>query len=79
MREEIKELEQEVEDLTIHLSEMLETALFFAGVDESKLELAVKEYINAIDDVFEEDGEMGYKEIVATIEYLKNNKKELFA
>jgi hypothetical protein len=75
-----KELENEIEDLTIHLADMLEATLHFAGVKEDKLEESVKAYINGLDEVFEDDdGEMGYKEIVEAIEYLKKNKPELFS
>jgi len=75
-----KELENEIEDLTIHLADMLEATLHYAGVKDEKLEEAVKAYINGLDEVFEDDdGEMGYKEIVEAIEYLKNNKSELFS
>ncbi len=75
-----KELENEIEDLTIHLADMLEATLHFAGVKEDKLEEAVKAYINGLDEVFEDDdGEMGYREIVEAIEHLKSTKSELFA
>ncbi len=75
-----KELENEIEDLTIHLADMLEAVLYYAGVKEENIEKAVKAYIDGLDDVFEDDdGEMGYKEIVEAIEYLKRNKPELFS
>lgn len=75
----IKELKDEIEDLTIHLADMLEAVLHFAGVKEDNIEQAVKAYIDGLDEVFEDDdGEMGYKEIVTAIEYLKGNKPELF-
>ena len=75
-----KALENEIEDLTIHLADMLEATLHFAGVKEENLETAVKAYIDGLDDVFEDDdGEMGYKEIVEAIEHLKSNKPNLFA
>jgi len=74
-----KELENEIEDLTIHLADMLEATLHFAGVKENNLEKAVKAYIESLDDVFDDDdGEMGYKEIVTAIEHLKKSKPELF-
>ncbi len=75
-----KELENEIEDLTIHLADMLEAALHFAGVNENNLETAVKAYIDGLDEVFEdEDGEMGYKEVVQAIEHLKSTKPNLFS
>ncbi len=74
-----KELEQEIEDLTIHLADMLEATLIFAGVKEDRVEEAVKAYIDSLDDVFEDDdGEMGYKEIVLAINELKKSKPKLF-
>lgn len=74
-----KELENEIEDLTIHLADMLEATLHFAGVKEHNLEKAVKAYIDGLDDVFEDDdGEMGYKEIVQAIDHLKKSRAELF-
>ena len=79
MNREVQELREEIEDLTIHLADMLEATLHFAGVKEENLEDAVKIYIDALDEVFEdEDGEMGYQEIVKTISYMKEKKPVLF-
>jgi nucleotide-binding universal stress UspA family protein len=79
MVNEIKELNEEIEDLTLHLADMLEATLHFAGVSEDNLDFAVKSYIEILDEVFEdEDGEMGYKEIVRAIDYLKKKKPILF-
>ncbi|MCH9812474.1 MAG: hypothetical protein K0U47_00860 [Epsilonproteobacteria bacterium] len=76
----VQELEAEVEDLTIHLADMLEAALYFAGVKEDQLENAVKTYVESLDDVFEDDdGEMGYKEIIKVIHHIKIAKPEFFA
>lgn len=76
----IKDLEEEVQDLTIHLADMLEAVLYFAGVKEEKIEEAVKAYIDALDEVFEDDdGEMGYKEVVVVVEHLKKSTPELFS
>jgi len=75
----VDELKYEIEDLTIHLADMLEATLHFAGVSNENLELGVKSYIEALDEVFDDDnGEMGYKEIVRVIEYLKKKKPLLF-
>ncbi len=81
MSNEIKELKEEIEDLTIHLADMLEAVLYYAGVKEHNLEKAVKAYIEALDEVFDEedDSDMGYREMVEVIEYLKKQKPELFA
>ncbi len=81
MSNEIKALKQEIEDLTIHLADMLEAVLYYAGVEEKNLEKAVKAYIEALDEVFDEEdeGEMGYREMVEVIEYMKKHNPELFA
>ncbi len=80
MKHEIKELQEELEDLTVHLADMLEATLHFAGVKEENLEDAVKIYIDSLDEVFDDDeGEMGYQEIVKTIAYMKETKPLLFA
>ncbi len=81
MSSEIAELKAEVEDLTIHLADMLEAVLYYAGVPEKKLEKAVKAYIEALDEVFdeEEDGDMGYREMVEVIDFMKQKQPDLFA
>jgi len=79
MSREIRELNEEIEDLTVHLADMLESTLHFAGVKEESLDEAVKAYIDVLDEVFEDDdGEMGYQEIVKTIEFMKVKKPLLF-
>ena len=79
MNQENQELQEELEDLTTHLADMLEATLYFAGVKKENLEDAVKIYIDSLDEVFEDDdGEMGYQEIVQTIEYMKEKKPILF-
>ncbi len=80
MDKRVKELIEEVEELTLHLADMLEATLHFAGVGEENIELAVKSYVEVLDEVFEdEDGDMGYREIVRVVEYLKKKKPLLFA
>jgi hypothetical protein len=79
MNAQLQELQEELEDLTIHLADMLEACLHFAGVKDENLEDAVKIYIDSLDEVFEdEDGDMGYQEIVKTIQYMKETKPVLF-
>ena len=79
MAHDVELLTQEVEDLTLHLADMLEAMLHFAGVSEENIELGVKSYIAALDEVFEDDeGEMGYKEIIRVVEFLKKKKPLLF-
>lgn len=79
MNQEVAALREELEDITVHLAEMLEACLHFAGVKDENIEDAVKIYIDTIDEVFEDDeGEMGYQEIVKTIEFMKVKKPILF-
>ncbi len=79
MVHDVELLTQEVEDLTMHLADMLEAMLHFAGVSEENIEFGVKSYIEALDEVFEDDeGEMGYKEIIRVVEFLKKKKPLLF-
>jgi len=79
MSREMRELQEEVEDLTVHLADMLESTLHFAGVKDESLEDAVKVYIDLLDEVFEDDdGEMGYQEIVKVVEFMKLKKPLLF-
>ncbi|MDE5603473.1 MAG: hypothetical protein K2I71_06115 [Helicobacter sp.] len=71
----IQELEEEVEELAIQLSDMLCVALILSGVKESKLQDALDAYINGLD---EESLEYGVKEILANLQKLKQHKPELF-
>lgn len=71
----IKELEEEVEELSIQLSDMLCVALILSGVSEDKVEKALDLYIEEID---EDSVEYGVNEILANIQNLKNKHGELF-
>ena len=73
-------VEIEIEELATQLSDMLNVALFFAGVKKKNLKKAVDAYLDAIDEVFDEDddSEMGQDEIISVINYLKRNSQELF-
>lgn len=74
-KDRIKELEEEVEELSIQLSDMLCVALLLAGVNEEKIEKALDLYIKELDD---ESLEYGVKEILTNIENLKKKYGELF-
>ena len=74
-KERIKELEEMNEELSIQLSDMLCAVLKLSGVVESKMQVALDAYIEALD---EESLEYGVKEILDNIENLKKNKPELF-
>ncbi|MDX1808091.1 MAG: hypothetical protein R3331_00995 [Sulfurospirillaceae bacterium] len=77
---EINEIELEIEELAMQLTDMLHVALYFAGVKKDKLEEAVDAYVNAIDEVFkdDDDGEMGIEEIITIIEHIKKSHPRLF-
>ncbi len=75
-----RELKSEIEDLTVHLADMLEAVLYFAGVKEERIEEAVKLYIESLDEIFEDDDiGMGYREIVKVVEHLKIKRADLFS
>ena len=71
----IQELEEEIEELAIQLSDMLCVVLILSGVKEFKLQDALDSYIEGLD---EESLEYGVKEILANIQKLKQNKPEFF-
>ena len=74
-KEKIKELEEEIEELSIQLSDMLCVALKLSGVVEAKMQEALDAYIDGLD---EESLEYGVKEILENIEKLKKNNPEFF-
>ena len=76
---ENEKLEIEIEELAMQLADMLGAALHYAGVKDEKMKDAVDAYLEAIDEVFEdEEGEMGYEEIIKVIDYLKKTRPNLF-
>jgi len=78
---EIEEIEEEVsiEEMSFMLQDTLKATLYFAGVKKNKLEDAIDAYLEAIDDIFgDEEGIVGFEEIVKTIEHLRNTKAQLF-
>jgi len=78
--EELKESEKEIEELSIQLIDMLEVALYFAGVKKENLKDAIEIYLNGIDEYYanNEDEEMGVDEIIEVIKYIKKTKPKLF-
>lgn len=79
--ENIEEIEEEVsiEEMSFMLQDTLRAALYYAGVKKSKIEDGVDAYLDAIDEVFgDEEGVVGFDEIVKTIEHLKKTKSQLF-
>lgn len=81
LQKELEQAEIEIEEMAMQLADMLGVALHFAGVKKDDLPKAVDLYLNAIDEVFEdddEDAEMGFDEIVQVIQYLKTKHPKLF-
>ena len=75
-KERIKELEEEIEELSIQLSDMLCVALHLSGVKESAMQEALDAYIDNLD---EESVEYGVKEILQNIENLKQSHPHFFS
>ena len=74
-KEKIKELEEEIEELSIQLSDMLCVALLLSGVKEKYTQEALDAYIDNLD---EESIEYGVKEILQNIENLKSTHSKFF-
>ncbi len=76
----MQEIEMEIEELAIQLSDMLNAALFFAGVRKENLKKAVDIYLDSIDEIFDDDddSEMGLDEIIIVINHMKRKNPELF-
>jgi len=78
MQEKLSEAEREIEELSTQLVDMLEVALYFAGVKKEHLRDAIEIYLNGIDEVFDNDeGEMGVDEIIQVIEHIQKTKPHL--
>ncbi|MDD6056517.1 MAG: hypothetical protein SOW25_06720 [Helicobacter sp.] len=75
MKDKIKELEEEVEELSIQLSDMLCAALQLSGVKEKHIQDALDAYIEGLD---EESLEYGVKEILQNLENLKTSHPQFF-
>ncbi|MDR1614511.1 MAG: hypothetical protein LBS26_02975 [Campylobacteraceae bacterium] len=75
-----EDYENEIKELSLQLADMLETALYFAGVKKTHLEEAIDAYLDEMDRVLDgdEDAPMGVDEIIKVIKYLKSARKELF-
>lgn len=76
---EVIKADIEIEELSMQLADMLGVALHFAGVAKDDIPKAIDAYLDGIDEVYgDEDGEMGFEEIVTIINYLKDKKSKLF-
>jgi len=76
----MQDIEIEIEELAMQLSDMLNAALFFAGVRKENLKKAVDIYLDSIDEIFDDDddSEMGLDEIIIVIKHMKRKNPELF-
>lgn len=74
-KERIKELEEEIEELSIQLSDMLCVALHLSGIKESSIQEALDAYIEGLD---EQSLEYGVQEILQNIENLKQTHPQFF-
>ncbi len=77
LREEIEQLKQENEELSTEVFDMINVAFYYAGFKKSSLEKVLELYIESIDEVFDEDVEVGFLEIVKLIEHIKKGHREL--
>ncbi len=79
LQNKLDEAEKEIEELSMQLVDMLEVALYFAGIKKENLKDSIEIYLNGIDEVFaNEEGEMGVDEIIQVINHIKKTKPELF-
>lgn len=80
LKDALQEAEIEIEEIAMQLADMLGAALYFAGVKREKLPEAVDAYLQGIDETLgdDDDGEMGFEEVVQVIEDLKRNHPKLF-
>lgn len=78
---EDEDYQTEIEELSIQLADMLNVALYFAGVKKAKLEEALDAYLDEMDNALgdDEEAEMSFVEIVKVIEHLKKNRSDLFS
>ena len=78
---DLEKAEIEIEELAMQLADMLGVALYFAGVKREDIPKAVDLYLQGLDEVFdddEEDGEMGFEEVIQVIEYIRKKNPKLF-
>ncbi|MDD3343791.1 MAG: hypothetical protein PHR87_09475 [Sulfurospirillaceae bacterium] len=78
---DLEKAEIEIEELAMQLADMLGVALYFAGVKREDIPKAVDVYLQGLDEVFddeEEDGEMGFEEIIQVIEFIRQKHPKLF-
>ena len=74
------ELEAELKELSLHLADMLEVALIYAGAKKEKIEMISNLYIDSIDEALKDDDseEMDREDIITVIEFIKAKEPSLF-
>jgi len=75
-----EELQEEIQELSLHLADMLEVALLYAGAKKDKIEKVAKLYVENIDEALKDDEseEMDREDIITVIEFIKSKNPELF-
>ena len=75
-----EELQEELEELSLHLADMLEVAFYYAGVEKKDLEKAGRLYMKYLDEVLPDDSNEFFTkdDIIKVIEYVKTKHPELF-
>ena len=75
-----KELQEELEELSLHLLSMLEVALLYAGARKDKIEKVTKAYMENFEEALKDDDSevMDREDIITVIEYIKGKYPELF-
>ena len=78
---ELEKAEVEIEELAMQLADMLGVALYFAGVRREDIPKAGDLYLQGLDEVFdddEEEGEMGFEEVIQVIEHIQKHHPKIF-
>ena len=76
----IQELQEENQELALHLADMLEVALIYAGAKKDKIEKVANLYVESIDEALKDDDseEMDREDIITVIEYVRSKNPNLF-
>ena len=81
LKAKLSEARLEIEELAMQLADMIGATLHYAGVPDSKMAQAVEAYLNEMDKIYSKKNidEVGYEDVIAVVESLKKQRKELFA
>lgn len=75
---ELFNAELEIEELAMQLADMLGAALYFAGISKDRMQEGVDAYLNMLDELYDDNTEYGFEEIVNVVQHLKKERSELF-